>query len=58
MSNVERRVRFDEPDRHPHDLAYRACFDHEVMLEASRSPDPGAVVEDDETQSATDGLRS
>ena len=57
MSNVERRMRLDQPDRHPHDLAYRTCLDHEVMLKASRPPDPRAVVKDDESQSATDVLR-
>ena len=53
MSKVERRVRLDEPNRHPHDLAYRARFHHEVMLQTSRPPNPRAVVEDEETQSAT-----
>ena len=56
MSQVERRVRFYQTNRHTHGVAECACFDHEVMLEASRPPDPRAVVKDDEPQSATDVL--
>ena len=56
MPKVERRVGLDQPNRHPNDLAYRAPFHHEVMLEAACPPNPRAVVEDEETQLATDGL--
>ena len=55
MSKVERRVRLDEPNRHPHDLADRACFDHEVMLQTSCPPNPRAVVKNDETQASAGG---
>ena len=53
MSNVECGMCLDQPDRHPYDLAYRTCLDHEVMLKAPRMPNPWAVVKDDETQSAS-----
>ena len=54
LSKVDCGVRFDQPNRHPHDVAYRPRFDNEVMLQASRPPNPRAVVKDDETQPATD----